>query len=941
MRRRGMVELRILGPLEVAEGDNIVPLPAAKHRRLLAALALTRGRTCSVDELLDAVWGESPPASARKLLQVYVSALRKVLPEGATLVTQGPGYALLLPAESLDAERFEAHVEEAAAALASGNPALAASLADRALALWRGAALADVAYDDFARAEAERLEELRVVALEQRVESQLLLGRDVLADALALAREQPLRERSQALAMHALYRSRRQTEALDLYAAVRARLHELGLEPGPDLRELQRRILQQDPELDLASGTETPRTLPVPPNPLVGRERELEALRGLLSRRDVRLLVLTGAGGSGKTRLALEAAREAAPSFANGATLVELASVRDPELVLPTIARTLDIADSSGQTALETVSNALRERELLLVLDNAEHVRAATPALVDLLARAPRLRVLVTSRAVLHVSGEHVFPVAPLEESAALELFEQRARSLQPAFRLSANDRADVGEICARVDRLPLAIELAAARVRILTPAALLDRLEQRLSFLTGGPHDLPARQQTLRETLDWSYDLLAPDERAFLAGLSVFVGGFTIAAAAAVCLAGDENRALDLVEALADASLVAAEEHSGRMRYRLLETVREYAADRLDALGPDETAQSHADWALALAEAAAPELSGEQQASWFTTLEAEHDNFRGALAFLTASGDRELLLRLTVALSRFWYVRGYLAEGRRRLEDALAETEDQPPTLLRRALTAAAALALLQGDYGAATSFSERALVEARRGGEPDFVANALSNLGAIVLAAGDYERAAIVLDEAVTLARGVGDERIAALAINNLGDLALTTGAYERAGPLFEESRELLQARGDTANIARSLFNSGAVDLMLDRREEARSRFRESLALAREMDDKEDIAWCLEGLASIAAAEEAGEHASVLLGAAGALLEQMGADFKPFERKLHESTTARARALCGEAEYADALARGAAMPLPEALQLAFDGASPRRSQGQARLTT
>ena len=560
----------------------------------------------------------------------------------------------------------------------------------------------------------------------------------------------------------------------------------------------------------------------MPPNPLVGRERELEALRGLLSRRDVRLLVLTGAGGSGKTRLALEAAREAAPSFANGATLVELASVRDPELVLPTIARTLEIADSSGRTALETVSSALRERELLLVLDNAEHVRAATPALVDLLARAPRLRLLVTSRTVLHVSGEHVFPVAPLEESAALELFEQRARSLQPAFRLSANDRADVGEICARVDRLPLAIELAAARVRILTPAALLDRLEQRLSFLTGGPHDLPARQQTLRETLDWSYDLLAPDERSFLAGLSIFVGGFTIAAAAAVCLAGDEDRALDLVEALADASLVAAEEHGGRMRYRLLETVREYAADRLDELGPDETAQRHAEWAIALAEAAAPELSGEQQANWFTTLEAEHDNFRGALAFLTASGDRELRLRLTVALSRFWYVRGYLAEGRRRLEDALAETEDQPPMLLRRALTAAAALALLQGDYGAATSFSERALVEARRGGEPDFVANALSNLGAIVLAAGDYERAAVVLDEAVTLARGVGDERIAALAINNLGDLALTTGDYERAGPLFEESRALLQARGDTANIARSLFNSGAVDLMLDRREE-----------------------------------------------------------------------------------------------------------------------
>jgi predicted ATPase len=925
-----MVELRVLGPVELADGDGAIALPAPKHRRLLLALTIAGGRACSIDELVDAVWGESPPASARKLLQVYVSALRKVLPEEVALVTEGPGYALRLPAESLDADRFETHVADAAAALATGNPALASSLADRALALWRGPALADVAYDDFARGEAERLEELRLVALEQRLEAQLRLGRDVLAEALALAREHPQRERMQALAMHALYGSGRQTEALDLYAALRARLQdELGLEPGPELRELQRRILQQDPELELTSATETAHTLPVPPNPLVGRERELEALRSLLARREVRLLVLTGAGGSGKTRLALEAAREAAASFANGATLVELASVRDPELVLPTIARTLEIPDVAGQGPLESIGSALRDRELLLVLDNAEHVRAATPALVDLLARAPRLLLLVTSRAVLHVSGEHVFPVAPLEEAAALELFEQRARSLQPAFRLSASDRADVRDICDRVDRLPLAIELAAARIRILTPAALLERLEQRLSFLTGGPHDLPARQQTLRETLDWSYGLLARDERAFLARLSIFVGGFTIDAAAAVCLEGDEHRSLDLVAALADASLVAAEEHGGRMRFRLLETVREYAADRLRELEPDETARRHAQWCLALVEAAEPELSGDQQSSWFAKLEAEHDNLRAALSFLTRTDDRGLRLRLTVALSRFWYVRGYLAEGRRRLEEALSEAGGEPPLLLRRALTAAAALALLQGDYEAATSFSEEALVAARRGGEPRFVANALSNLGAIVLAAGEYERAAVVLEEAVTLARAVGDERIAALAINNLGDLALTTGDYERASPLFEESHALLHARGDTANIARSLFNIGAVELMLDRRETARSRFRESLALAQAMDDKEDIAWCLEGLASLAAAEEAGERASILLGAAGGLLEQMGADFKPFERKLHEATEARARALCGDAGHAAALGRGAAMPLTDALELALEGSA------------
>ena len=638
----------------------------------------------------------------------------------------------------------------------------------------------------------------------------------------------------------------------------------------------------------------------------------------------MRLLVLTGAGGSGKTRLALEAARAATSSYANGVAFVELAPLRDPGLVVPTIAHVIEVAGVEGAGAVETLGEALRERELLLVLDNAEHVRAAAPAFVELLARAPRLTLLVTSRVVLHVSGEHVFPVAPLDEEEAIELFERRARLLQPAFRLTADNRASVGEICARVDRLPLAIELAAARVRILTPAALLDRLTARLGFLTGGAQDLPARQQTLRETLDWSYELLGHEERAFLARLSIFLGGFTVDAAAAVCVEGDGSRSLDLLERLADASLVVADEHRGQMRYHLLETVREYAADRLRELDGDATAQRHAEWCVALAEEAEPELSGEHQSLWFATLETEHDNLRSALAFLSTA-DRALRLRLTLALSRFWYVRGYLAEGRRWLEDSLVDAESEPPLLLRRALTAAAALALLQGDYAAATTFSERALDAARRGGEPRFVANALSNLGAIVLAAGDHARAGVVLEEAVGLAREVGDERIAALAINNLGDLALTTGDYVRAGPLFEESHALLQARGDTANIARSLFNQGAVDLMLDRPEAARAHLREGLSLAHAMDDKEDVAWCLEGLASLAAAEGAGELASILLGAAGGLLKQIGADFKPFERKLHEATRARAERLCGEAGHAAAVEKGAAMALTDALELAL----------------
>jgi DNA-binding SARP family transcriptional activator len=323
------IEVRILGPLEIVGDDGPVTLGAPKHRRLLAALALGRGRTCSVDELVEAVWGPSPPASARKLVQIYVGRLRQALPF-APLLTDGPGYALRLEPGALDAERFERQIGDATAALGAGNAPLAASLAERALALWRGAALADVAYEEFARAEAERLEELRLVGLELHLDAQLQLGRDVLADALALGTQHPLRERPQALAMLALYRAGRQGEALDVFVRTRGRLREeLGLEPGPELRELQRRILQQDPELDAVGEDELRARLPAPASPIVGREHELAALQALLDRRDIRLLVLTGAGGSGKTRLALEAARAAAPSFANGVVLVELAPLRD------------------------------------------------------------------------------------------------------------------------------------------------------------------------------------------------------------------------------------------------------------------------------------------------------------------------------------------------------------------------------------------------------------------------------------------------------------------------------------------------------------------------------------------------------------------------------------------------------------------------------------
>jgi non-specific serine/threonine protein kinase len=361
-------------------------------------------------------------------------------------------------------------------------------------------------------------------------------------------------------------------------------------------------------------------------------------------------------------------------------------------------------------------------------------------------------------------------------------------------------------------------------------------------------------------------------------------------------------------------------------MRNPLLETVRQYAPERLDEAGEGEAARErHAEWALGLAEVAEPQLTGDEQTRWLELLETERGNLRAALTYLEATGSVERLLRLTIALSRFWYVRGHLAEGRRRITEVLDGTEAGDPSLRRRALTAAASLALLQGDYAAATEFAEQALVIARAGAEPRYVANALSNLGAIVLAGGDAERARGLLEEGVAVARVAGDQRIAALAINNLGDLALTVGDYARAEPLFEESLALLRARGDTANLARSLFNLGAVALKRGRLSDAEARFRESVAYATAAGDLEDLAWCLEGFAGLAAERGHGEQAAVLLGAAGALLNEMGADFKPFERQLHESTKHKASRLCGEETFTDAAGRGATTKPADAVEFAL----------------
>jgi predicted ATPase/DNA-binding SARP family transcriptional activator len=915
-------EVRVLGPVEVVGDGGVVSL-AAKQTRLLAALLVADGRTCGSDELIEAVWNASSPISARNLLQVYVSQLRKVLPTEITLVTRGRGYALELAPGCLDAARFERLIGECATARRDGNPALAASLAEQALALWRGRAYGELAYEDFASAESERLEELRLVAREERLEAELALGGhvEVLGEVLALADESPDRERAHELAMLALYRSGRQTEALEHYAAVRARLREeLGLEPGTALRELQRRILQQDPSLDVpADFAQAASALPVPPNALIGRERELGELAALLARRDSRLIVLTGAGGSGKTRLALEAARQAAGTFANGARLVELAPLRDPALVVPTIARAVEVSELPEEAPVEALGSDLAPLELLVVVDNAEHVRSAAPHYATLLACAPRLTFLVTSRAVLHVSGEHVFAVSPLAEDDAVDLFSQRARLLDPSFEVMASNESDIREICRRVDGLPLAVELAAARVRVLSPRALRDRLDDRLNVLTGGPRDLPARQQTLRETIAWSVDLLAEREIEVFARLAVFPAGATLEAAEAVCGAD-----LDVLGELVDHHLLLRGDVGGEPRFRMLETMREYA---LVLLGEErETTE------LALANHFASladelRLAAPFEREWqrlVERLDPEVDNLRAALAAALDSGDPELGLRLAGGLWRYWATRGPVAEGLEWIERALAA--DGPATAARAcALQGGAGLAWRNGNDARARELANAAIPVAIEAESAWDERTAHMVLGVVDTKEADtkdanYPAARRHFQRAIELTEQFGVEPL--IEKYNLGAVALAARDYEEALTVFDDVLEGQRRNDNIYGIGLALFALGITRYWLGDYAGSRGGFEEARAYLERVGAREH-AFVLQGLAFVEVQEARFAEAAQLLGHARQVLDSYGSPEDSFDQELLVDAKAKAREALGD----------------EAFEAAYEGGVDGEGDRRARL--
>jgi predicted ATPase/DNA-binding SARP family transcriptional activator len=922
-REASCVEIRVLGPLEVVGNDRPVPLSAAKQRQLLAALVIRAGEISSTDVLIEALWGASPPASAAKLLQVYVSKLRKALPRPARIQTRGAGYLLELEDRSLDAARFEQLVADGRTASREGNVLLAVSLLRRGLGLWRGRAYGEIAYEEFARAEAERLEELRLVALEERIEAELALGRHVqlLPELRALAGAEPLRERVQAQTMLALYRCGRQSEALDLYAVVRALLRdELGLEPGFELRELQRCILQHDPKLIAVPDAEAlPIRLPTPPNRLLGRGRELEQLRELLLRDDVRLVVLVGAGGSGKTRLALQAARDTAGSFANGAAFVELAPLRDPAPMVGTIARALGLEELQNEP-LETLAAELRPRELLLVLDNAEHLRAATPLFVELLARAPRLTLLVTSRVVLHLSGEQVYPVEPLAEEAATALFHERAREADSRFRPDAGDEQAIRRICERLDGLPLAIELAASRVRTLTPTELLDRLEPRLPLLAGGPRDLPARQQTLRATLAWSHDLLDEDEQRDLRRLSVFAGGCTLEAAEAVC-----DSSLDTLATLVDHNLLQHTTAPDGSRYTMLETIREYASERLEASPEaEDVRRRHAKFLVALAESANLNpgrlANGGQRLGIAIT---EQDNARAALTWTLTSGSIELGLRLAIALDMFWTAHDP-REGVRWFGALLArpEAESVTPELRAHALRGFGASRDIAGQVEAAEQLYEQSLALFLQLGDESGRAVLLHRLGNMALRRGELERARELVGASHEIHSRTGDRWGLTQTVGTLGAIARDSGDSARASELIGQSAAMAREVGVSWWESGMLAELACLSLIAGRIDESEIRARESLALAEQLGDRAGRVFGV-GLGAASAAERGQlERAGRLWGAIED--EDAGAPLGGW-RRHRQACEALIREAAGP-EFELGRAEGRTLTLNDAVALALE---------------
>ena len=992
-----VVRIGLLGGFRVSVGGRTIGEDAWRLRKaasLTKLLALTKGHRLHRERVMFLLWPDLAKKAASNNLRGTIHAVRKALGEaGSRCLVSEDESLVLCPGSDLwvDADAFE---EVTLAARRFRDPAAYRAAID----LYAGDLLPGDRYEDWTEGRREALRQLYLGLLidlaglhEERDE----YGPAIEALRMAVG-EEPTNEGAHTTLMRLHARSGRPEQALAQYERLRDALsRDLGTQPSPTTRRLREEIASgrhttgssATPSLreEEASGAGG-HNLPAPRTSFVGREIEMVEVKRTLAM--TRLLTLTGPGGSGKTRLALEVARDLASSYPDGVRLVKLAPLYEPGLVAQAVAGALEVSERPGQGLADTLVEDLRDKRLLLVMDNCEHLVEASARLIDdILDSCPRLRVLATSREPLGVSGEvnWVVPSLSLPDNGestiesrmryeAVRLFVDRARLRLPDFELTRENAGAVVRVCRKLDGIPLAIELATARMGALAVEQVAQRLEVSLDVLKGASRSAAPRQQTLRATVDWSHRLLSETERTLLRRLSVFAGGWTLEAAEAACSGEgiEQDDVLDLLGALVDKSLVVARTGTdGAMRYWMLEIIRQYAREKLaESKEAGETLERHAAFFLALAEEAEPELAGTQQGLWVDRLEREHDNLRAALSWVLEREEGELGLRFGGALWRFWHARGYISEGLGWLESVLASGGPRATPPRMKALEGMGWQFQFLGDYERARSTYEEMLGLSRELGDKGNVATALNSLGTVAAQQGDNERARTLLrenlevieeleeegdpatpikkfhvfnllgylaiyeegdhargitlwEESLALARETGDDYRVGITLANLAHPSLMRGAYELARGYCEEALTLAHELGSAgvALIPSSLVNLGLATLGLGEHERSMGSLEEALMRSQEMGRKPQAIEAMEGMASLAGAMGEASRAARLWGAAEAAREVTGiSPFTPDEWALHEPYLASARSQLGETLWEVTLAEGRAMSLEDA---------------------
>ncbi|MGA9192961.1 MAG: tetratricopeptide repeat protein [Anaerolineales bacterium] len=957
-----MLRIFLLGHFEVTLDGRPAEIDSRPVQLLLAYLALNAKSPQPRDRLAGILWPDSDESNALANLRHALWRLRQAIGEDNYLDISKTTLQLNPDADWwVDTAQLEA----------ARGPAEEIDQLIQAVDLYQGHLLPGF-YEDWVSLERDRLEGLFQRKIQTLVESLTHAGKwdEVVAHserwiALGSSPEPAYRALMQA---HAALGDA--AAMANTYQRCReALMNDLGVEPSPETEGLYRQLASGERPTPPAPGakptqvqsTQPATNLPASTTPFFGRRTEIKELTALLENDDVRLATITGPGGIGKTRLALEVGAVVLSDFPDGVWFVDLSPIRDPDLVLPTTAAALGIKEQADQTPLETLKQDLSDRRMLLLLDNFEHLIEASPLVSQLLASARYLKVFVTSRERLRIQGEQDYPLSPLpvpestdldienlRQIVAVRLFEDRARASDRAFQISPSNAADMAQICQRLEGLPLAIELAAARVNSFSPKALLQRLETRLGALTGGRRDAPVRQQTLRATIQWSYDLLTPGEQRLFNRLAVFNRGWTLEQAEAVCQPDLRIDLFDGLASLLDKSLIIRDE-SDEPRYGMLETLREFALEALEASDEaDIIGSRHAHAYADLVERGAPELEYAASMSWISLLEFEHDNLRAALRWaVDQDRDLDLALRLVGAITPFWVLRGYLREGYTSACSVLARTGPDCDLTLRTTVTLGAArlayrqnnledagrlfalgLDLAQelqdpiqtaealegmgnvdtegGDYDSAPERFERAKSLYRQAEHPVGVANADMNLAWAAMRTGDYLTAEQYLLEALDLYEDAGSQPGIGFTLSGLGEVYLRQGKLEPALDRLGRSLEVREGLGDKWGMAATLGSLGWAHLLQNDTEQARQRLKRSLSLRREIGDKGGTAWCLEKLAEVAAGDGDPGQAVRLFGAAHTLRQSIHSVIDPIDQPAYEAGLAELKEQLGEGEFA-----------------------------------